>query len=196
MSMRGSFASRSLPLLTAIAAVLCVADATPALAHTPGARPGDSFTVPMFGDRSEALWPLEISLEIVSVGADGSETITVVPLRQLVVADGQHTTFAEIVSTPRGQRAFEIELVARHHAAGKIELEYDLRVRQARFTALTWSDYLLHRLALGPRPSVGPQALAAARADIVETDGDVHDQRFSVDGDLYEIRLHAQSMRG
>ncbi len=153
----------------------------------------------MFGDRSEALWPLEIGVEIVAVErgvAGAAAENTVVSTYELVVADGQHTTFSEVVATPHGQRAFEVEIVARHHAGGKIELEYDLYVRQARFAQLTWSDYVLHRLALAPRPRLGPDALAAARADIVETEGGVHSQRFTVDGDLYEVRLYAQTMRG
>lgn len=168
--------------------------ATPAVA-----TPGDSFSVPMFSDRSETLWPLEVSVEIVALGraqTAGEVGKTIVPERELVVADGQHTTFSEVVATPRGQRAFEVELVARHHAGGKIELEYDLHVRQAKFERLTWGDYVLHRLVLAPRPRLGPAALAAARADIVETEGEVHAQRFTVDGDLYEVRLRAETMRG
>ena len=128
------------------------------------ATPGHSLSVPMFGDRSEALWPLQVGLEIVD--ATGQ---VMVPLRELVVSDGQHTIFSEVISTPRGSHAFELELVARHHARDAIELEYDLLVRQARFVSLTWTDYLLHRLSLGPRPQLGPGAVAAARADIVET---------------------------
>lgn len=159
------------------------------------ATPTDSLSVPMFGDRSESLWPLQIGLEIVDAGGH-----VVVPLRELVVADGQHTTFTEAIATPRGSHAFELELVARHHAGNKIELEFELLVRQARFESLTWSDYLLHRLSLGPRPGLGPQAIAAARADIVETrahrDEPAHTQSIMVDGARYEIRLYAASLRG
>ncbi|NVB37784.1 hypothetical protein G6O69_08060 [Pseudenhygromyxa sp. WMMC2535] len=185
-------------LATTITALLGVTATTPALAHTPTdmRAPAASFSTPMFGDRSEALWPLELGVEIVALTDAGTEAKVVVPLREVVVADGQHLSFTEVVDTPRGQRSFGVELVARHHAGSKIELEYDLVVRQARFAELTWSDYVLHRLALGPRPSLGPEVLAAARADIVETEGQAHGQRFSVDGDLYEIRIHAASMRG
>lgn len=180
--------TRRLPILTLLTATLICASA-----H---ASPGDSFTVPLFGDRSEALWPLQVGLEIVAV--DTGELV--VPRRELVVLDGQHTIFSEAIASPRGTRGFEVELVARHHAGDAIELEYDLRVREARFEDLRWSDYLLHRLALAPRPAVGPKALAAARADIVETrddpDDPAHSQTVDVDGQRYEIRLYAASLRG
>jgi hypothetical protein len=160
------------------------------------ATPGDSLSIPLFGDRSEALWPLQVGLEVV-VAETGE---LVVPRRELVVSDGQHTIFSEVIGTPRGTRGFEVELVARHHAGDAIELEYDLRVREARFEDLSWTDYLLHRLALAPRPQVGPNALAAARADIVETredhDDPAHCQTVDVDGQRYEIRLYAASLRG
>lgn len=157
--------------------------------------PGHSLSVPMFGDRSEALWPLQVGLEIVD--AQGQ---VVVPLRELVVIDGQHTVFSEVISTPRGSHAFELELVARHHARDAIELEYDLLVRQARFASLTWGDYLMHRLSLAPRPQLGPGAIAASRADIVETrereHEPAHTQVIAVDGARYEVRLYATSLRG
>ncbi len=151
----------------------------------------DTLSVPLFSDRSESLWPLAVALEIVDLETGES----VVPRRELVVADGQHTTFAESVTTPRGEHHFEIELVARHHVEA-IELEYDLAVREAVFEELTWSDYLLHRLALAPRPEVGPEGLAAARADIIETKREAHSEQVVVGGDRYEIRLYAQSLRG
>jgi hypothetical protein len=180
--------TRRLPILAVFAATLISASA-----H---ATPGDSLSIPLFGDRSEALWPLQVGLEVVA--ADTGEEV--VPLRELVVSDGQHTIFSEVIATPRGTRGFEVELVARHHAGDAIELEYDLRVREARFEDLRWTDYVLHRLALAPRPQVGPQALAAARADIVETREDpedpAHSQTVEVDGQRYEIRLYAASLRG
>ena len=103
---------------------------------------------------------------------------------------------SEVVRTPRGQRSFALDVVARHHAGGRIELEYDLLVRDAYFRDLTWRDYLLNRLNLAPRPALGPDAISAARADIVETRKQAHSQRFTVAGDQYEIRLSARSMRG
>jgi hypothetical protein len=156
------------------------------------ATAADSLSVPLFGDRSEALWPIEVGMEIVEVQSGE----VVVPLRSLVVADGQHTTFAEVVATPRGQQAFELALIVRHHAEGAIEFEYDLAVREAVFERLTWSDYLLNRLSLAPRPDLGPTGLAAARADIVETKRELVQELVTVGGDRYEIRLHARSLRG
>lgn len=177
------------------AGLVAVASLTPMRSASATPTPGHSLSVPMFGDRSEALWPLQVGLEIVD--ATGQ---VMVPLRELVVSDGQHTIFSEVISTPRGSHAFELELVARHHARDAIELEYDLLVRQARFVSLTWTDYLLHRLSLGPRPQLGPGAVAAARADIVETqereDEPAHTQVIAVDGARYEIRLYATSLRG
>ena len=179
-------------------ALLLAATSLPAtlLPATVGASPGDSLTISMFGDRSEALWPLQVGLEVVAI--DSGEVV--VPRRDLVVSDGQHTVFAEVIAAPHGSHGFELEVVARHHADATIELEYDLRVREARFEGLTWTDYLLHRLALAPRPEVGPEALAAARADIIEAQQDpvapAHVQTVDVDGRRYEIRLYAESLRG
>jgi hypothetical protein len=183
--------------LSALALVLLGTISLPA---SVAASPGDSLSVPLFSDRSEALWPLQVGLEVVCV--DSGELV--VERRELVVSDGQHTVFSEAIATPQGSHGFEVELVARHHAGGAIELEYDLHVREARFEGLTWTNYLLHRLALAPRPEVGPEALAAARADIVETrearSGDAeapaHSQTVDVDGQRYEIRLYAASLRG
>ncbi|MFV8750803.1 hypothetical protein ACNOYE_09655 [Nannocystaceae bacterium ST9] len=152
----------------------------------------NSLAVPLFGDRSEALWPIEIAMEVVDVETGE----VVVPRRDLVVADGQHTTFSEVVATPRGQRAFELAVTVRHHAEGAIEFDYELAVRDAAFEDLTWSDYLLDRLDLAPRPELGPVGLAAARADIVETKLETLQELLSVGGDRYEIRLHARSLRG
>lgn len=179
----------------AFALALTLAAAT-LLSASAQATPGDSLSVPLFGDRSEALWPLQVGLEVVALDSDE----IVVPRRELVVTDGQRTVFSEAIATPRGSHGFELEVVARHHAGAAIELEYELHVRQARFEDLTWTDYLLNRLALAPRPEVGPEALAAARADIVETQEDpdvpAHSQTVEVDGRRYEIRLYAASLRG
>jgi hypothetical protein len=156
------------------------------------ASAADSLSVPLFSDRSEALWPIEVGMEVVDV--ESGEVV--VPRRTLVVADGQHTTFSEVVATPRGQQAFELALTVRHHAEGAIEFEYDLAVREALFEQLTWSDYVLNRLSLAPRPELGPIGLAAARADIVETKHETLQEEVVVGGDRYEIRLHARSLRG
>lgn len=177
----------------ALLAALLAATTLPATAL---ALPGDSLSIPLFSDRSESLWPLQVGLEVVELESGAA----VIPRRELVVSDGQHTIFSEVIATPQGSQGFELELVARHHAGDAIELEYDLRVSQARFAGLTWGRYLLHRLALAPRPGTGPDALAAARADIIETrervDAPVHSQTVSVDGRAYEIRLYAESLRG
>ena len=160
-----------------------------------GRRRIDSLSVPLFSDRSEALWPMQVGIEVASMAGD-----IVVPLRDVVVADGQHTVFSEVIEAPRGSHDFHLEIVARHHVGDAIELEYDLAVRQARFRELTWGNYLLHRLSLAPRPELGPNALAAARADIVEiherANEPAHRQIVTVDGERYEIRLYAATLRG
>ena len=149
----------------------------------------------LFGDEREALWPMQVGVEVATVDGD-----VVVPLRDVVVAHGQHTMFAEVIEAPRGSHAFELELVARHHFGDAIELEYDLHIRQAHFESLTWGNYLLHRMSLAPRPQVGEDALAAARADIVEIQEQpsepAHRQLVTVEGQRYEIRLYAETLRG
>ena len=187
--------SKCLQAVGLAALVGLVATMAPSTSHATPRDRVSSLSIPMFGDRSEALWPIEVGLEIATLDGD-----LVVARRELVVAHGQHTTFAEVIASPIGSHAFELELVARHHAGGTIELEYDLFVSRAKFTSLTWTNYLMHRFTLAPRPEVGPKALAAARADIVETreqpDGPSHSQVVSVDGRQYEIRLYAASLRG
>lgn len=159
---------------------------------SPAASAADSLSVPLYGDRSEALWPIEVGLEVVEV--ESGEIVA--PLRPLSVADGQRTTFAEVVAVPQGQRSFEVELRVRHHAAGAIEFEYELAVRDAAFERLTWSDYLLDRLDLAPRPELGPSGLAARRADIVESKAGIVREEVVLGGVRYEVRLHARSLRG
>lgn len=172
-------------LALALLASLVGLGSTPALA-------ADSLSVPLFGDRSEALWPIEVGMSVVDL-ASGE---VVVPSRPLVVTDGQHTTFAEVLATPQGQRTFELELAVRHHAEGSLEFEYELAVRDAAFERLTWSDYLLDRLDLAPRPELGPQGVAARRADIVETKREIVREEVVLGGVRYEVRLHARSLRG
>jgi len=155
----------------------------------------DSLAVPLFSDHSEALWPMQVGIEVASASGE-----IVLPLSEVVVADGQHTVFSDVIEAPRGSHNFELEIVARHHIGAAIELEYDLAVRQAHFSELTWGNYFLHRLSLAPRPELGPNALAAARADIVEIQERVnepaHRQMITVDGQRYEIRLYASTLRG
>ncbi len=174
-----------------LALALLLGSLVTTLGVTP-AHAADSLSIPLFSDRSEALWPIEVGMEVV----DLTTGEVVVPRRELVVADGQHTTFSEVIATPRGQRDFELALTVRHHAEGALEFEYDLAVREAAFEDLTWSDYLLNRLALAPRPLVGPVGLAAARADIVETKHEALEEQVTVGSDRYAIRLHARSLRG
>jgi hypothetical protein len=50
-------------------------------------------------------------------------------------------------------------------------------------------------LQLGATPQLGPQSLRVARADIVSTAGDPVVDVVAIDGEDYEIRLLARSLR-
>ena len=169
------------------ALALCAAFALPSTADA------DNLSVPIFSDQREALWPVEVTMEIVPL-SDGVSIDT--PVHRIVVADGQHLDFEDVIRTPVGQCSFDVRVVARHHANDKVEVEYDLRVAEARYEDMSWSDYLLHRLNLAPRPEVGPSLLSVARADIVSGARETHLERIEVGGESFEVRISARSMRG
>jgi hypothetical protein len=54
----------------------------------------------------------------------------------------------------------------------------------------------LHRLRFGPRPGVGPEQVRVSRADIVTTRGEPHVETVEIDGQKYEVRVFALSVRG
>jgi hypothetical protein len=162
-------------------------------AQPAAALAADNLSVPLFSDQSEALWPVEVTMEIVPL-SQGASIDT--PVHRIVVADGQHLDFEDVIRTPAGQCSFDLRVVARHHANDAVEVEYDLRVAEARYQDMSWSDYLMHRLNLAPRPEVGPSLLSVARADIVAGAARTHSERIEVGGETFEIRISAKSMRG
>jgi hypothetical protein len=152
----------------------------------------DSLATPIAGPQAEALWPIELALEIAAVdgGTPASET------RTAVVPDGHRSSFTSALRTPNGQRTFSLNVVPRHHPGGAVELEWDLEVAEATYRGLTVGTYLLHRLQLGPRPSLDEPRLKIARSDIVSTHGQAFTEVVEIGTQRYEIRIFAQSLRG
>ncbi len=177
-SCRGKFAA----LAVWLAATITSADA----------QGSDSLSSSLFAEDASALWPLRLSVELVRVGS-ASRTLH---SNTIEVPDGQATTFAHTEQTPSGERTFTLNAVARHHAAGAVEIEYDLRVLESRYGRIRLGQYVLHRLGLGTTPPLGASRLRVSRADIVSTKDSVHSVAFAIDGDLYEIRLTASPTRG
>jgi hypothetical protein len=165
----------------------------------PSPTHADSLARPIVGTTVGELWPLEIEAEIVKLADDArepaSKDATVMPSQSVVVPDGRVVSLQRAIMTPSGRRLFALELTARHHPAGEVELEWALEVEEARYRPLSWSGYLLHRLQLGTSPELGPQVLKIARADIVSTSGDPVVDVVAIDGEDYEIRLFARSLR-
>ncbi len=155
----------------------------------------DGLSVAMFAEETAALWPVAVSMEIVRLDSNEGEEESLSSHR-MTVEDGQPMDFADVVRTPEGECSFSVRLVARHHARGIIEVEYDLRVAEARYEAMTWERYLLHRLNLSERPEIGDSSLSVTRADIVSGVRKTYRERVEVGGQRFEIRISARSLRG
>jgi hypothetical protein len=186
----------SLRALGAAAAALVLASAAaPASA-------ADSLAIPITAQMRQELFPVEVGVEIVAVGpplggpasAPGAKRI--MPADAVTVPDGNKVSFSRAIWTPRGRRAFSIDVVAHQHPGGKIELEWDLLVEDAPYESMSVADYVLHRLRFGPRPGVGPERVRVSRADIVTTRGEPHLETVEIDGQKYEIHIMATSVRG
>ena len=164
------------------------------LATLLGASPvqaSDSLSRSIFADESEALWPIEVSMQIVPV-ALGDEFAEA---SSITVDDGHSTRLATVQRAPTGQHTFELEVVARHHARHRVELEYDLTVHEARYEQMSPSSYLWHRLEFGPGPTLGPARVRAVRSDIVSLHGGSHVESVTIGRRQYEVRLSAASTR-
>lgn len=174
----------------------------------PGSAPvaaANSLATPITGREVQELWPIEIRVEMVKVirpgeryrkSVDGQPTATVpLPSQTVVVPDGHQLRFSSVVQTAKGQRRFELQLVARHHPEA-VELEYDLEVSEASYRKIGVGDYLLHRLRLGPQMQLEEEGLKIARSDIVSTRDQSFASRIAVDGDVYEIHVFAKTTRG
>ena len=179
-------------------AAACFAALALAGAAVPAAA-ADSLAIPITAQLRQELWPVEVAVEIIAVGPPlGGESPTerVMPTNAVTVPDGNRVSFSRAVWTPRGRRAFAIDVVAHQHPGDEIELEWDLLVEDAPYETVSVGEYLLHRLRFGPRPGVGPEQVRVSRADIVTTRGEPHVETVEIDGQKYEIRVFALSVRG
>lgn len=164
------------------------------LTGAPGpAAAADSLATPITAELQQALWPVEVGVEIVEVS---HEPVELLPVRSVTVPDGNQVTFSQAIWTPRGRRDFAIDVVARQHPRAQVEIEWDLLVQDAPYETVSVGDYLLHRLRFGPRPGVGAQQVRVSRADIVTTRGEPHVETVDIDGSTYEIRIFGLSVRG
>jgi hypothetical protein len=179
----------------------CVAGLALAGAAGPAVA-ADSLAIPITAQLRQALWPVEIGVEIIAVGPPlGTQSPTepssqVMPNNAVTVPDGNRVSFSRAIWTPRGRRAFAIDVVAHQHPGDEIELEWDLLVEDAPYETVSVGEYLLHRLRFGPRPGVGPEQVRVSRADIVTTRGEPHMETVEIDGQKYEIRVFVLSVRG
>jgi hypothetical protein len=171
-----------------------------ALAGSAGpAMAANSLATPITAELRRDLWPVEVAVEIIAVGpplGGKSPTERLMPNNAVTVPDGNRVSFSRAIWTPRGRRAFAIDVVAHQHPRGEMEIEWDLLVEDAPYETVSVGDYLLHRLRFGPRPAVGPEQVRVSRADIVTTRGEPHVETVEIDGQKYEIHVFALSMRG
>ncbi len=176
------------PVLTAMAIAIT---ATPAVG-------ANSLATPITAELRQELWPVEIAVEIVATDTDQGNAglAEPMPLRTVVVPDGNSVAFSSAVWTSRGRRDFTVDVVAHHHPRGEMEIEWDLKVQDAPYETVSVGDYVLHRLRFGPRPDVGPELTRISRADIVTVSGEPHLETLQIDGAKYEIRIFALSTRG
>lgn len=175
-----------------IAALALVAAAGPAVA-------ADSLATPITAELQQQLWPVEVAVQIVAVAEPGvplDGPVELMPVDAVTVPDGNRLTMSHTIWTPRGRRSFAVDVAARQHPRGQMEIEWDLVVEDAPYQTVSVGEYLLHRLRFGPRPEVGEQRVRVSRADIVTTRGEPHVETVEVDGSKYEIRIFALSVRG
>ncbi len=187
MQPRRSARTRVLALALGVAPAL-------GLATLLGAAPvqaSDSLSRSIFADESDALWPIEVSMQIVPVdlGDEFAERTA------MTVEDGHSTQLSTVQDAPTGRHTFEVDVVARHHARDRVELEYDLTVHEARYAQVSPTSYLWHRLELGSGPGLEPSRIRAVRADIVSLHGDTHIESVTIGRRQYEVRLSAASTR-
>lgn len=166
------------------------------------ARAADSLATPITAELQQALWPVDVGVEIVALTPPPPSPAvtgptTVMPVRTVTVPDGNRVSFSHSVWTPRGRRAFAVDVAAHQHPRDEMEIEWDLVVEDAPYETVSVGEYLLHRLRFGPRPEVGPELCRISRADIVTTrGGEPHVEEVEIDGAKYEIRVFALSVRG
>jgi hypothetical protein len=156
---------------------------------------GSSLATPITGRPLTELWPLDVDVQIVQLATDDLPE-RVVLSHEARVPDGHAMAIDSTVRTPRGRRQFAMQLVARNHPGDDVELEWTLDVSDARYRAVGWRGYVLHRLQLADALELGEQVLVIARADIVATAGEPVRKRVTIDGLDHEIRMFARALRG
>lgn len=190
---------------SAAAFVLLAGSTTPATAN-------DSLSTPITTAMADVTWPVRVQVEIVpsaeSVTPDTAtpdardeeqefdESGEPLPRRTVVVPDGHRLDFQSSVRSESGRLDFDLRVVPRIHPQGAVELEWDLLVSEAKFRPMGVGGYVAHRLQLAGEPELGPSMLSIARSDIVSTTGETFVEQVEIDGQTFEIRILAQSLRG
>ena len=151
----------------------------------------DALSVAMFADDQESLWPIEIAVEWVD-----AETGEVIYRHVEETLDGQARELRHRLRTSTGALELELDLSARAHVGGAVELDYTMRVHRARYESMGVGEYLLHRSSLGPAPKLGPAHLSLVRGDIASVNNEAVVQTFARDGREFELRVRARSLRG
>jgi hypothetical protein len=176
----------TLPLLAALALAIAPADAAA----------NGSLGSPITGPQLDALWAIDVDVEIVRVGAPDEQERTVLPRHRATVPDGHAMSLHSVVRTDRGQQEFSLAVTPHHHPGDTVELEWALEVTEARYRPIDVASYLLHRLQLDDVLELDEAALAIARADIVAVHDEPHRKQVVIGGELHEIRIFARAARG
>jgi len=156
----------------------------------------NSLATSITAELRQELWPIELGVEIVEVDDETSGAdVEVMPIRAVVVPDGNRVSFSSAIWTSRGRRDFTVDVAAHQHPRDEMEIEWDLLVEDAPYETVSVGDYLLHRLRFGPRPDVGPELVRVSRADIVSVVGEPHVETVEIDQQKYEIRIFALRAR-
>lgn len=182
-----------MPVSLAIRTVCTTLLAGVCLAASPTASANGSLAAPITGTSLDALWPIEIEVDIVRI--DDGTHVVMAPHRAKV-PDGHAMSLQSVVRTDSGERQFTLELVPHHHPGDVIEVEWSLEVHQSRYRAIDAAQYLLHRLQLDDVLELEDPSLTIARADIVEIEGTVHSKEVWIGEELHEIRIFARAARG
>lgn len=187
---RRMFRPARIALLPAVAATLLVGSTAPA---------SDSLATPITTEMADVTWPVKVEVEIANLDAQpdqGSETDAALSKREVVVPDGHRLSFESSVRSNEGRLDFDLRVVPRIHPRGAVELEWDLLVSEAKYRPMGVGRYAIHRLQLAGEPELGPATLSIARSDIVSTTDEPFVEEVEIDGQVFEIRISAQSMRG
>jgi hypothetical protein len=159
----------------------------------------DSLATPMTGQNAQELWPLDVTVEIVDVTptrhAKKGRMPRVMRPESVTVRDGHRLKYSAVLLTPSGRHRLDLSVVPHHHPDA-VEVEWDLEVAEAPYQTVDVSDYLLHRLGVGPTLKLDDEALVVARADIETTTEGRLRRRIRVGGQVYEIRIQAEVSRG